>query len=364
MKNSLQDLSISCYTEFLLKINSGYLLICCLSGGQDSQLIFYLFLHLRKHLNFNILYCHHFWQLLNFTAFWELWKNSYLFQIPFYFFVTERQFVTEERARNWRTENLAHLSNFHFDPLTNRFANFSLGHTASDQIETCIHKLSRGTSPASLASFNRLTSLKKPIFDLKFQNQNRFWVKTHSQNIKFSYSKIKLKNIQQSNKSTKFIKKFNSIRNFIDLKKISGNIYKYEEQSSFSTKVLRPLIFYHRQDITKIIKNNKLPVTYDPTNQNYKWTRNKLRQKVLPLIRGEVTNIFDFHFSKFLLINEGEQIFLKKIRNKLFQVNFSKHLFKNLPEPIQKQVIHDLINYFSFRQSNSEQIDMILRKIS
>ena len=175
MKISLPELSVSCSKQFVFfsdtqsnsqSVFSKPEILCTLSGGQDSQLMFYIFLNLRKYIDFKILYCHHFWQLSNFFCFWEIWKNTYLFQIPLCIVFTEKGVSTEEYARTWRQENFVHISKVY------GINTLSIGHTASDQIETAFSNLVRGTSPKGLCNLQKSVIFSKIFSELNFMKKN------------------------------------------------------------------------------------------------------------------------------------------------------------------------------------------------
>lgn len=59
-----------------------------------------------------------------------------------------------------------------------------------------------------------------------------------------------------------------------------------------SDRRIRPLLFAERNDILDYAKRNKIPWREDESNKSVKYTRNKIRHKILPLLR-EINPSFD-----------------------------------------------------------------------
>ena len=80
------------------------------------------------------------------------------------------------------------------------------------------------------------------------------------------------------------------------------NGYKgFSKSSRFKDYLLvRPLIFYTKKDIEKYVKDNNIPYVTDDTNFSKKYTRNRIRLDVLPILKNEY---IDVH-KKFLDFNE------------------------------------------------------------
>lgn len=88
-------------------------------------------------------------------------------------------------------------------------------------------------------------------------------------------------------------------------------------------KIIRPLIFYTKKDIELYIEKNKIPCVYDESNKSKKYTRNRIRLDILPLLKKENKNIH----KKFLELSEE----LNNINNytKLVVQNELKDNYKN-----------------------------------
>lgn len=65
-------------------------------------------------------------------------------------------------------------------------------------------------------------------------------------------------------------------------------------------KIIRPLIFYTKKEIEEYIEKNNIPCVYDESNKSKKYTRNRIRLDILPLLKKENKNIH----KKFLELSE------------------------------------------------------------
>lgn len=66
-------------------------------------------------------------------------------------------------------------------------------------------------------------------------------------------------------------------------------------------KIVRPLIYYTKEDILKYLKNNNIPFVIDESNNSDKYTRNRYRHNILPLLKKEDA----FVHRKFLKFSES-----------------------------------------------------------
>ena len=255
-------------------------LLCSVSGGQDSIMLLWILLHLQKSLKFKlqILHFNHFWQKDNFYSTYELLKISFLFNIPVNIIIPEIKISSETIGHYWRKQKIYHFSTF----LQKNHVLY--GHTASDQIETALWNLFRGTSPNGLNSLRKLTKIKnKSQFceknflnssprKYKFLKKSIFFYRCH----KIRYNQIK--SIKPNfSKLNIFI--FQKVKYFYE--------YTLIYNSTKFVNISRPLLYLHRSDIVLAHFNSELnlPICIDQTNQETKYTRNKIRLIIIPLLR-------------------------------------------------------------------------------
>ena len=154
-----------------------------------------------------------------------------------------------------------------------------------------------------------------------------------------------------------------------------SNISGYKGFSKLSQykdfKIIRPLIFYTKQDIENYIRENNIPCVYDESNKSKKYTRNRIRLDILPLLKQEDKNVN----RKFLLLNEeleSTQEYIHGVVLESIQDNFENNKldlqkFNELNKFIQKKEIEEIL--FSLYKDeinliNKKHIDSILNIIN
>lgn len=359
------------------------LCLCGISGGQDSVLLFILLLHLKKQWNItiNILHFHHFWHQNNFFYSQQVWKLSFVFKNSLYFIPAEKSLKNEKKARVWRQENFERIC---WIEKSNKML---LGHTASDRLETAFWHLIRGTSPKGLISLKKKTILiiqncffTFPVFHISDKKLIHFYT-ISSESEKYCLKK-KLK--AGKKKKLKFLKKktnlcFLGTKKNID-EKLSVSFLSIQGQKKIyitysflyfnlfivKNSIYRPLFFFHRNDITLSSKKYLLPLFYDQSNENFQWSRNRIRQQLFPLIKIFFNLNFEFLLENFLEITSSQQDYIEYLVLKIiFYSVKKKHKFKNqfqlFPESIQNCILEKLFQYSTNIQPTLSQIQEIKR---
>lgn len=433
--------------------------ICTVSGGQDSVLLFIIFLHLKKQWNIKIqlLHFNHFWQKKNFYCSQQVWQLAFIFKTPIYIIISNSFLKNEKIARKWRQQGIERISSIE------NCEKILTGHTASDRLETSFWHLIRGTSPHGLVSLKSQTNLivQTEFFNFaKFISSNWFICNCLSEkktqikiinNLKlspqkdekkkiFSYKKVhnrkKIKintiyfNTCKNEKINEFIlnqKKFlqDEILVFLFITKfclltkklktrscyLQKKIYKKNKKTcsnysflvfnyflfnlfvvekkqktkytflifcfSFSKKLLlRPMLVFHRNDITLFSKKYLLPIICDPSNKKLYWSRNRIRHQLFPLLRFFFNPQNEYLINNYLEISCEEQNYLNFLIEKLIQTwlkkqpqvyitDFleSKELIRTqaqkLPKTLQKRLLQKMFQSYKNLQINFVQIEII-----
>jgi tRNA(Ile)-lysidine synthetase-like protein len=343
-------------------------ILCAISGGQDSIFLFFLLLHFEKRYNLKltILYCHHFWQPANFTSLWLIWKIAFLFKVPFYMILTEKFIGSENRARKWRQDSYQRISSFL------NCNKVILGHTASDRIETAFWHLIRGTGLKGLSSlrwekplqnlqlnpaFSDLFCLKKNnnIIKSKKSNkknsyQNKFLKKKFQIVIKISNFSTTLKpeSVSQERKEGYFLSGISTPKNqyYVSGPKstlFDANCFLVTKRLKIEKKIIRPLLGFHRSDITTLIDSSCFPLLNDSTNQQIKLQRNKIRYQLMPTLRYSFNLKLDYLINQFLEISTEDLALLQNFSRQFFYIQFLKDItpffFKKLPICVQREIV-------------------------
>ena len=112
-------------------------------------------------------------------------------------------------------------------------------------------------------------------------------------------------------------------------------------------RIIRPLIYYTKDNIEKYIKDNNIPCCYDESNKSKKYTRNRIRLDILPILKKENTNIH----KKFLYLSEEleeNNAFINEVVNAAKNENYKDNvinltLFNNLNNYIKKKELESIL---------------------
>lgn len=80
--------------------------------------------------------------------------------------------------------------------------------------------------------------------------------------------------------------------------------------------ILRPLIFYTKEEILEYIDNNNIPYRIDKTNFSKKYTRNRYRLDVLPLLKNEEKNVHQKYLKFSEELNNASMFINEYVNNK------------------------------------------------
>jgi len=312
-----------------------------ISGGYDSILLLLVAVHIYSvsKQKFTIIHCNHIWQKDNVYMETEMYKFAYLVNNEICIAIPTNTLKNEVQSRNWRLNICKRISNYvHIHTI-------QLGHTVSDQLETLIWHLARGTS------LSGLTSLKNKHYDIYisyFRNQTlkQLYIKIIKQQIYGKY-------ISNSWKCT-----------FYTYRKNKNYFFIY-----FTTKTIsidRVLVQYTRSSIKNLLSTQYLPYFHDKTNFWIKFIRNRIRIVVIPLLRFYLSKNIDTNIIKFRNLIEQDDIFLNHLTitviNEFISINhnstFIKKNFLKLPRSLQFRCL-----YFLLKKYSTKQIDfMVLKK--
>lgn len=366
MKKSM--LLIEQFLQQKTNFQPNHKLVCALSGGQDSTLLFLSLIFFQKQDNFLLesVYCHHFLQFKNFYCFWQVIRLNFILRTPISLIVTNFPVPKENMARWWRKQSFERIIQFSSN------SKLILGHTASDKLETCFHRLVRSSGSQGLTSFISTTSCSNFSILIYFPTnlftketkKFRFFRKTTNC---FEHKKIR-KNLKHldlfrfaKTKNQNFARKyqFRSTNNLPKLRYDSLNFFRHRNYESFDLwtdwsknekqikvkffllvdfgysyyssdvqfvfSAFRPLLVLHRNDVLNICKFFELPIVNDSTNKLVKIYRNQIRHQTFPLVRYFYSKKFDFLILRCLNILEKEQEYIYTVSENLTKI-FLKQL--------------------------------------
>ncbi|MBR3117314.1 MAG: tRNA lysidine(34) synthetase TilS [Bacilli bacterium] len=131
--------------------------------------------------------------------------------------------------------------------------------------------------------------------------------------------------------------------------------------------ILRPLIFYTKDEILKYVEKNNIPYRIDKTNFSKKYTRNRYRLDILPLLKKEDENVHT-KYLKFSEELEESSNFINEYVNNKYKDIVNKNminieLLKKENNYIIKRIIYKyLFNIYKddIKLIESKHIDLII----
>lgn len=370
-------------------------LLLSISGGQDSASLIFFIVVLKNQWNWDItiVYCNHLWQKKSFFIFLELSKLTYQLNLKLYYTVTLQELINENISRNWRYDVFYRLDYFYNN-------NFLLtGHTSTDRLETIFFNMIRGSGINSFSFLNW-----KRTRSLIHEKNDSFYVKK-TRNFVLQKENNQLKNFSPYNQEKKdtyyhFIKNKNTLLLFIKndlplklkgkkkinvLKKFYFTVNKKLIKNSYSIKyffclkktykttyLIRPLLFLNRYDIKEIIFKTKIMIFLDKTNQTEKYSRNRIRNQLLPTLRFFFNPQIDTLYFQYSEIGSMEEKFFEYIIKKIFvKIKYKSEiinsldtsLLKNLPIFLQRRIYKKFFEKNLKKNISFIQIEILLKHL-
>lgn len=158
-----------------LRINTNDSILLAISGGQDSLCLLKLILDLRKryYLKIGIIHIDHQWRYDSSLTTQNLISLIKTYCIPTYIYQIHPKVYSETEARNFRHQLFIQTAQMY------KYTMIATAHSCTDQIETCLHNLLRGTSIDGLTSMiwartiSHKIKLIKPM--LNFTRSDILW---------------------------------------------------------------------------------------------------------------------------------------------------------------------------------------------
>jgi tRNA(Ile)-lysidine synthetase-like protein len=295
-----------------------------ISGGQDSNLLYFFIYNYRYQYNLNLLLvsCNHLWQFDSIDNNYNLTKLFFLNKLSFSTFVPFSKLKTENESRYWRYISFQRVNIFH----QNKF--LLIGHTNTDMVESFIFYLTRGSGSSLINQFpakKRINFTKLNFFTLKKSAILKQNITPHGFNL---FSKCRI-------------------------------------------EIIKPIQTLTRFEIYYLITFLKFPIWVDQTNLSLKYTRNRIRYQVLPLFRFFFNKNIDLTIHKFINILMDEISFIETLTQKLelshsekispYTIHYTFSFFFSCPYSFQKQILLKSFKYLGMENFTFYNIEILLK---
>lgn len=110
--------------------------------------------------------------------------------------------------------------------------------------------------------------------------------------------------------------------------------------------IVRPLYYYSKEDILNYANRNNVPFAHDHTNFENTYTRNKVRNNILPFLKEENQNIHEKFISFNKMINEYDLVFTKEtdiILDKAYNGYINLNEFLKYDYLYQKRILEKIL---------------------
>lgn len=315
-------------------------ILVAFSGGQDSIVLLIILFLIQNEWNtsINLVYCNHLWKENSIYSYLHITKIAFCLKLNLFYSITVKSLNSEEKSRYWRSKNFYRFIEF------STSSQLVMGHTLTDQIETFFFNILRGSS---LSKSSSLKYQKKYYIGEK----NDFLIAEKEVN---HFFKIKKKFIKKPFKRVLFlIKKDSSRISVIDTNntKILSYFYKKKflliNKKAFIVEIGRPLITQTRFDTRQLCLNWELPMFIDESNEQNQYSRNRIRNQILPSLRTFFNPKLDQKISNSINILTNEEktknIAMLKLLRILITENkncyfFHLSVFSSLPLSFQREI--------------------------
>ncbi len=135
-------------------------------------------------------------------------------------------------------------------------------------------------------------------------------------------------------------------------------------------KVLRPLIYYTKDEIIEYLEKNKIEYYIDKTNDSDNYTRNRFRKNMLPFLKKEDKNVHT-KFIKYSELLIDTYKYIEKERNKALKkvedankINLEE--FKKIDSYLQREIFNYLLSEFyqdDLILINSNHVDLLIKLV-
>lgn len=121
-------------------------------------------------------------------------------------------------------------------------------------------------------------------------------------------------------------------------------------------QIIRPLLSYTKEDILNYNKSHNIPYFIDNSNTNTKYTRNRYRQKILPLLKEEDKSVHKKFLKYSKVLEEYDNYIKELVKNNIDEI-FKNNIIditklNKLDDFLKKNTIYYILNRFYDNKNN------------
>jgi tRNA(Ile)-lysidine synthase len=278
-------------------------ILIAVSGGQDSMLLATMFYHLQGawQWRLSLVYCDHQWHHGSKAQAQHVARFTSSLGLVGYTCLPVMPISSEGEARSWRYAIMEHVAYFH--PCNA----ISLGHNATDRIETMLANCFRGTGLEGMQALNWHRSLPGQI-QIPFRLKS-MCLTTVYQRVTYRW-----------------------------------HFHNIQIHTQYPLYLVRPLLCMTREQIRKQVNKANIPVSHDPTNCILSFRRNRIRHQLLPYLRKYFNPRIDASLSILAENVDADVRYLNALINSLYTANgMSLPLWRSFPINLQRRLLKKLL---------------------
>jgi tRNA(Ile)-lysidine synthase len=136
-------------------------------------------------------------------------------------------------------------------------------------------------------------------------------------------------------------------------------------------QLVRPLLNVSRPETLDFCQRRGLPIWHDRANGNLRYTRNRIRQEVLPYLQTHFNPQIEKHLAQTTEILEAESDYLEAIAQEIFEETIDlenrridRLKLRPVPLPLQRRIIRELLSLYLPSAPNFIEIEAVIALIN
>ncbi|KAJ7546167.1 hypothetical protein O6H91_08G027900 [Diphasiastrum complanatum] len=297
-------------------------ILVAVSGGQDSMSLIWLLHSLTSNWGWElgIAHCDHQWNSGSRSQASHVSQIAADLKIDYYQAVATKPVSGESAARTWRYGILQRIA------ISHGYSAILTAHTSSDRVETLLHNMFRGSGIHGLQS---LTWKRQLFSSLSLSYRSAFTPR----------------------------KEINYIEHPHD-----GRVTVEKHMVA----LIRPLLDTTRAELGVLCEQLQLPVWLDPSNESLEFSRNRIRNELLPYLRRHFQPEIEKSLARLADIIQEEEAYMSDLCRTILteaesgsDEKLEVNVILSLPLALQRRVLKLFVESFTGRSLGFDHIEKI-----